>query len=128
MDLDLEPLCRGLSDQILHARMAQRLGLGDLEPGEQMPSHVAIDEEQPSRGHRLELQLHLALPQTSVSNPTTIGVRVNDGPIENFHLSTDDEILTVLSSTDASKFRGISLVEFHLGAEISAGESRKTAR
>ena len=42
LDLDFEPVCRGLSDQILHARMAQRLGLGDLEPGEQMPSHVAI--------------------------------------------------------------------------------------
>jgi hypothetical protein len=83
---------------------------------------LPLDEDQASRGHRLELQLHLALPQTSVSNPTTIGVRVNDGPIENFHLSTDDEILTVLSSTDASKFRGVSLVEFHLGAEISAGQ------
>ena len=61
---------------------------------------LPFDEEQASRGHRLELQLHLALPQTSASNPTTIGVRVNDGPIEDFHLSTDDEILTVLSSTE----------------------------
>ena len=86
---------------------------------------LPLPEDQPSRSHRLELQLHLALPQTSVSNPTTIGVRVNDGPIENFHLSTDDEILTVLSSTDASKFRGISLVEFHLGAETSPGESKR---
>jgi hypothetical protein len=73
----------------------------------------------------LELQLHLALPQTSASYPTTIGVRINDGPIENFHLSTDDEILTVLSSTDASKFRGISLVEFHLGAKTSPGKSKR---
>jgi SAM-dependent methyltransferase len=88
---------------------------------------LPFDEEQPSSGHRLELQLHLALPQTSASNPTTIGVRINDGPIENFHLSTDDEILTVLSSTDASKFRGISLVEFHLGAETSPGESKRLA-
>ena len=86
---------------------------------------LPFDEEQPSRGHRLELQLHLALPQTSASSPTTIGVRVNDGPIENFHLSTDDAILTVLSSTDASKFRGISVVEFHLGAEISPGKSKR---
>ena len=86
---------------------------------------LPFDEEQPSRSHRLELQLHLALPQTSASNPTTIGVRINDGPIENFHLSTDDEILTVLSSTDASKFRGISLVEFHLGAGTSPGESKR---
>ena len=86
---------------------------------------LPFDEEQSSGGHRLELQLHLALPRTSASNPTTIGVRVNDGPIENFHLSTDDEILTVLSSTNASKFRGVSLVEFHLGAEISAGESER---
>ena len=86
---------------------------------------LPFDEEQPSRGDRLELQLHLALPRTSASNPTTIGVRVNDGPIENFHLSTDDEILTVLSSTSASKFRGVSLVELHLGAEIRAGESER---
>ncbi len=86
---------------------------------------LPIDEEQPSRGHGLELQLHLALPQTSASNPTTIGVRVDGGPIENFHLSTDDEILTVLSSTNASKFRGVSLVEFHLGVEISAGERER---
>ena len=86
---------------------------------------LPFDEEQFSRGRRLELQLHLALPQTSASNPTTIGVRVNDGPIENFHLSTDDEILTVRSPTNASKFRGVSLVEFHLDAAISAGESER---
>ena len=86
---------------------------------------LPFDEEQPSGGRGLELQLHLALPRTSASNPTTIGVRVNDGPIEDFHLSTDDEILTVLSSTSASKFRGVSLVELHLGAEIRAGESER---
>jgi hypothetical protein len=86
---------------------------------------LPYDPEQPSRSLNLELQLHLALPRTSASNPTTIGVRVDDGPIENFHLSTDDQILTVLSPTNASKFRGVSLVEFHLGAEISAGESER---
>jgi SAM-dependent methyltransferase len=86
---------------------------------------LPFDEEQPPGGGSLELQLHLALPRTSASNPTTIGVRVNDGPIEDFHLSTDDEILTVQSSTSASKFRGVSLVELHLGAEISAGESER---
>jgi hypothetical protein len=86
---------------------------------------LPYDPEQPSRSLNLELQLHLALPRTSASNPTTIGVRVDDGPIENFHLSTDDEILTVISPNSASKFRGVSLVEFHLGAEISAGEGER---
>jgi SAM-dependent methyltransferase len=86
---------------------------------------LPFDEKQSSRANRLELQLHLALPQTSASNPVTIGVRVNDGPIEDFHLSTDDEILTVLSSTEGSKFRGVSLVEFHLSTETSAGETQR---
>ena len=86
---------------------------------------LPYDPEQPSRSLNLELQLHLALPRTSASNPITIGVRVDDGPIENFHLSTDDEILTVISPNNASKFRGVSLVEFHLGAEISAGEGER---
>jgi SAM-dependent methyltransferase len=86
---------------------------------------LPFDEEESSRGHNMVLQLHLALPQTSASNPITIGVRVNDGPIENFHLSTDDEILTVQSSTNVSRFRGVSLVEFHLGAETSPGERER---
>jgi len=86
---------------------------------------LPFDEEPPSGAQCLELQLHLALPQTSASNPTAIGVRINDGPIENFVLSTDDEFLTIRSSTDGSKFRGVALVEFHLGAEISAGESER---
>ncbi len=89
---------------------------------------LPFDEEQFSRGRGLELQLHLVLPQTSASNPTTIGVRVNDGPIESFHLSTDDEILTVRSPTNASKFRGVSLVEFHLDAPITAAESERLHR
>jgi hypothetical protein len=75
--------------------------------------------EQSSCDHAIELQLHLALPGASAANPITIGVRVNDGPVENFNLSTDDEILTVLMSTALSKFRGASLIEFHLGAERS---------
>jgi hypothetical protein len=79
----------------------------------------------PSGGQGLELQLHLALPRASASNPTAIGVRINDGPIDNFVLSTDDEILTIRSSPDGSKFRGVSLVELHLGAEISAGKSER---
>ena len=86
---------------------------------------LPFDEEPPSGGQGLELQLHLALPRASASNPTAIGVRINDGPIENFVLSTDDEILTIRSSTAGSKFRGVSLVELHLGAEISAGESER---
>jgi SAM-dependent methyltransferase len=86
---------------------------------------LPFDEEPPSGGQSLELQLHLALPHTSASNPTAIGVRINNGPVENFVLSTEDEFLTVRSSTDGSKFRGVALIEFHLGGEISAGESER---
>ncbi len=88
---------------------------------------LPFDEEPPSGGPSLELQLqlHLALPHTSASNPMAIGVRINDGPVENFVLSTEDEFLTVRSSTDGSKFRGVALVELQLGDEISAGESER---
>ena len=80
---------------------------------------LPFDEEQSSRGNRLELQLHLALPKTSEANPAEIGVRIDDWPIENFRLSTDDEILTIRSPIDASKFRGVSLVEFDLRAKAT---------
>lgn len=76
---------------------------------------LPLPEEQSSGVHRLELQLHLTLPETSAANPMTIGVRVDDGPTENFRLSTDDEILTVLAPTDSSRFRGLSQVELRLG-------------
>ena len=89
---------------------------------------LPFDVEHASGGHDLELQLHLALPEASASNPTAIGVRVNHGPIENFVLSTDDEFLTIRSSTEGSKFRCVSLVEFELGAAIGAGESGKLRR
>ena len=84
--------------------------------------------ELPSRGHAIELQLHLAVPETSASNPTIIGVRVEDEVIENLHLSTDDTILTVPISTKSSWFRGVSLVEFHLGGETGDGESHGFVR
>ena len=51
---------------------------------------------------------------------------MNDGPIENFRLSSDDEILTVRMSSNASRFRGVSLVEFHLGPEIGSGEIERS--
>lgn len=89
---------------------------------------LPFDEEQASRGHGLELQLHLALPETSASNPAAIGVRINDGPVEYFVLSSDDEFLTLRSSTEGSKFRGVALVEFELGAAITAGESDELRR
>jgi len=73
-------------------------------------------------GHTIELQLHLALPETGPSTPAIIGVRVEDGPIENLRLLTDDAILTVPISTRSSWFRGVSLVEFHLAAETRDGE------
>jgi SAM-dependent methyltransferase len=84
---------------------------------------LPLPEEQSSRDHSVELQLHFTLPDTSTSNPTTIGVRVDGGPIENFLLSTDDEILNVRFSTNSAKFRGVSLVEFHPGVRIGDGES-----
>jgi hypothetical protein len=83
---------------------------------------LPLPEDQPPCGHELELQLHLACPETSASNPITIGIRVDDGPIENFRVSTDDGILTVSASTGSSRFRGVSLVEFHLGAEVGGAE------
>jgi ADP-heptose:LPS heptosyltransferase/SAM-dependent methyltransferase len=84
--------------------------------------------ELPSRGHTIELQLHLAVPETSASNPTIIAVRVEDEVIENLHLSTDDTILTVPISTKSSWFRGVSRVEFHLGDETGDGESHGFVR
>jgi ADP-heptose:LPS heptosyltransferase len=84
---------------------------------------LPVDEAPPQGG--LELQLHLTLPQTNASNPASIGVQINDGPIKNFHLLRDDEILTV-TSTDASSFLGISLVKFHLGVANGGAESEQT--
>ena len=68
---------------------------------------LPFDEEQASRGHGLELQLHLALPETSASNPAAIGVRINDGPVENFVLSSDDEFLTLRSSPRGQSFAAL---------------------
>jgi hypothetical protein len=45
---------------------------------------LPLPEELSPRGHVLELQLHLALPEANSANAITIGVRVD--------LSTDDEI------------------------------------
>ena len=86
---------------------------------------LPLPVEESWRDQAVELQLHLAIPETSASNPITIGIRIDDEPIENFNLSTDDEILTILTSTVSSRFRGISLVEFHLGAEIGHAESAR---
>jgi hypothetical protein len=84
---------------------------------------LPLPEEPSSRGSAVQLQLHLTLPETSASNPISIGIRVDDGPIKNFHLSTEDEILTVLMSTASSQFRGVSQVELHLNAAPRGGES-----
>jgi len=84
---------------------------------------LPLPPEQAVHDHAVELELHLTLPETSATNPMTIGVRVDDGPVENFRLSTDDEILKVQYSTNSSKFRGVSLVEFRLGAETGDAES-----
>ncbi len=79
--------------------------------------------EEPSRCLRIELQLHLAVPRASATSPMTIGICVDDGPIQNFRLSTDDTILTVQIPTESARFRGVSLVEFHLDDAISYRES-----
>jgi ADP-heptose:LPS heptosyltransferase len=78
-----------------------------------------------SRGDVVELQIHLAVPEASASNPRTIGVSVDDGPIENYDLSADDTILTVPISTGSSRFRGVSLVAFHLCGEAGDGKSER---
>ena len=79
--------------------------------------------EPASPGRRLDLQLHLAIPKASASNPKTIGIRVDDGPIENFRVSKNDIILTVQTPTESARFRGVSLVEFHLDDAIFYGET-----
>ncbi len=79
--------------------------------------------EPASLGRRLDLQLHLAIPKASASNPKTIGIRVDDGPLENFRVSNNDIILTVQAPTESARFRGVSLVEFHLDDAIFYGET-----
>ena len=74
----------------------------------------------------MELQIDLAVPKASASRPTTIGIRVDDGTINDFHVSTDDVILTVQISTELSKFRGVSLLEFHVDHAIVYGESDRS--
>ena len=78
--------------------------------------------ERSSPANVVELQIHLAVQEASASNPRTIGVRVDDGPVEHFRLATDDTILTVPISTESSRFRGVALIEFHLGDKTGDGE------
>ena len=77
---------------------------------------LPLPEEPSSGGNRVELQLHVAVPEASEANPATVGLRVDEGSIENFRLSSSDAILTVISA-NASKFRGVSLVEIRFDAE-----------
>jgi hypothetical protein len=77
---------------------------------------LPLPEDQSSRGNRLELQLHVAVPEAGAANPATVGLRVDEGPIENFCLSSSDAILTVISAK-ASKLRGVSMAEIRFGAE-----------
>ena len=78
--------------------------------------------EPSSPDRRLELQLDLAIPKASASNPKTIGICVDGGARANFRVSTNDTILTVQASTESAQFRGVSLVEFHLDDAIFHGE------
>ena len=84
--------------------------------GERCFLMLPLPEDQSPPGNRLELQLHVAVPEASAANPATVGLRVDEGPIENYRLSSSDAILTVISA-NASKFRGVSLVEIRFDAE-----------
>ena len=88
---------------------------------------LPLPEKPASGDDRLELQLHVAIPEASEANPTTIRVRVDDGPIENFRLSSSNAILTVMS-TNASKFRGVSMAEIHFDAGEECDEPRGSMR
>ena len=77
---------------------------------------LPLPEDQFPPGNRLELQVHVAVPEAGGANPVTVGLRIDEGPIENFHLSSSDAILSVVS-TEASKFRGVSVVEIRFDAE-----------
>jgi Glycosyltransferase family 9 (heptosyltransferase) len=91
---------------------------------------LPLPVEQSLGDHRVELQLHVAVPEASEANPVSIGLRVDDGPMDNFLLSSSDAILTVRSA-NASRFRGVSLAEIHFGAETDreeGDESRASLR
>ena len=92
MDLDLEPLRRGLPDHFFMRGWDSPLDWVIRSRENKCRFMLPLPEELSPRGHVLELQLHRALPETNAANPITIGVRVDDGPVENIHLSTDDEI------------------------------------
>ena len=79
--------------------------------------------ERSSPAEVVQLEIHLAVQEASASNPRTIRVLVDDGPIENFRLATDDTILTIPISTGSSRFRGVALIEFQLGDKTGDGES-----
>ena len=49
---------------------------------------LPLPEEQSLGGHHVELQLHVAVPEASEANLATIGLRVDDGSVENFSLSS----------------------------------------
>jgi SAM-dependent methyltransferase len=82
---------------------------------------LPLPERESLGGHRVELQLHVAVPEASEANPATIGLCVDDGPIENFRLSNDGAILTV-TSANGSKRRGVSLAEIHFEAKTGSEE------
>lgn len=77
-----------LRDQILHQRMAYPNGFCDLEPGPQITAHVAL-----ARGAVLGRSSRGAAASRRRSrgqraNLATIGLRVDDGSVENFSLSS----------------------------------------
>ena len=53
---------------------------------------------------------------------------MNDGPIENFRLSSNYQISTIRMSTGASEVSRNSLVEFRLGPELGSETSRSDNR
>lgn len=84
MDLDLEPLRRGLPDHFFMRGWDSPLDWVIRSRENKCRFMRPLPEELSPRGPVLELQLHLALPEANSANAITIGVRVD--------LSTDDEI------------------------------------
>jgi hypothetical protein len=66
-------------------------------------------------GHRVELQLHVAVPEVSEASLATIGLRVATGRSRISARRASNAILTVRSA-NTSKFRGVSLIEIRFGA------------
>jgi hypothetical protein len=87
MDLDFEPFAEGYTTRFFMSGWHPALHYVIWSRENKCRLILPLPSEQAARDHVVELQLHVTLPETSASKPTTIGVRVDDGPVENFRLS-----------------------------------------